>query len=131
MYDYFLILDDEVCQSYPPSGVQRYLKLAQVILRLAGKEKLEWVYLPVISPSLTDSTRCLYQYPACSSLYDHWPLERWLSQNSTIEPLFVALLRNIHRIRLVVVALNGITSNSQFKTQKMHITDKSVPTPLF
>jgi len=41
MYDYLLILDDEVRRPYPLSGVQRYLKLAQGNLRLAGKEKLE------------------------------------------------------------------------------------------
>ena len=41
MYDYFLILDDEVRQSYPLSGVRSHLKLAQGILRLAEKEKLE------------------------------------------------------------------------------------------
>ena len=43
-YDYFLTLDDEVCQLYPPSGVHRYLKPAQDILRLEEKEKLEWVH---------------------------------------------------------------------------------------
>jgi hypothetical protein len=41
VYDYLLILDDEVCQSYPLFGVQRYIKLAQDILRLASKEELE------------------------------------------------------------------------------------------
>jgi hypothetical protein len=43
VYDYLLILDDEVCQSYP--GVQRYIKLAQDILRLAGKES--WSRYPI------------------------------------------------------------------------------------
>ena len=45
IYDYFLILDDEVHQSYSLSGVQNHPKLAQDILRLAEKEKLEWVHL--------------------------------------------------------------------------------------
>ena len=45
MYDYLLILDDEVRQPYSLSGVRRYLKLVQDILRLAGKEKLGWVHL--------------------------------------------------------------------------------------
>lgn len=44
-YDYFLMLDDEVRQSYPLSGFQRYPKLSQGILRLEGEEKLEWVHL--------------------------------------------------------------------------------------
>jgi hypothetical protein len=42
-YDYLLTLDDEVCQSRPLFGV--HLKLAQDILRLEEKEKLEWVHL--------------------------------------------------------------------------------------
>ena len=45
VYDYFLTFDDEVCHSYPLSGVQRYLRLAQGILRLEEEEKLEWVHL--------------------------------------------------------------------------------------
>ena len=45
MYDYLLILDDEVRQPYSLSGIRRYLKLVQDILRLAGKEKLGWVHL--------------------------------------------------------------------------------------
>ena len=52
LYDHFLTLDDEVCQSYTLSAVQRYIKPAQDILRLEEKEKLEWVQLSldVVAP---------------------------------------------------------------------------------
>lgn len=45
VYDYFLTINDEVRQSYLLSAVRWSLKLVQDILRLEGKENLEWVHL--------------------------------------------------------------------------------------
>ena len=55
VYDYFLTFDDEVCQSYPLSTVQRYLKVTQRYL-MSGREKKVGVGTPdprYHSPSLT------------------------------------------------------------------------------
>jgi len=55
VYDYLLTFDDEVCQSYPLSTVQRYLKVTQRYL-MSGREKKVGVGTPdprYHGPSLT------------------------------------------------------------------------------
>ena len=60
VYDYFLILDDEVCQLYPPSGVQRYLSWRKISYVWRGKKSWSGYTRPMIFSPFTDSARCLY-----------------------------------------------------------------------